>query len=163
MMKKRLFSFFEISINGQDVGFSSMAYHRQTASSESTTISAELLLSEAFRLVEGIQLAVEWPLYGEQSYVGAPGHDETLTRSLLRKAICNYAAYAIQLERKRDIFELEFNVEGKQHKYLLFHEFLFQPPYKQVQSLPDNKISRFPIHMEDAAILNELRARQEKV
>ncbi len=162
-MKKRLFSFFEICIEHRNVGFSSVAYNKQVAPSAITTISAELLLSDTFRRVEGIQLATEWPLYEEQIYSGAAGQDEALTKALLRKAICNYAAFNVQLDRKRDMFELEFNVDGKQHKYFLVHEFLFQPPYKQVQSLPDNKISRFPIHMEDSAIVNELRATQEKV
>lgn len=161
-MKKHLSSFFEISLQSVPVGFSSVIYDYNLPGT-GDTLSAELFLFSAFYKIDGIQVASEWPVYEVDYLSAAKNQDETLTKTLLRKAISNYSAFEVCLKRSRDVFELDLTIGGKEHPCLLVHECLVQPPYKQVQILQENRILRFPMLMEDAAIVNEVRALLEKV
>lgn len=156
-MKKQTYSFLEISINAHPIGFSSVVYHYD-GKGMASTLSAELLLFNAFYQVDGIQVARQCSVYEEQVLTGALRQDETLTKSVLYKAIANYAALDIQLNRRRESFELEILFHGHSTRCLLVHEFFQQPPFKQLQFLPQGKIMRYPISMEDAAIVSEARA-----
>lgn len=156
-MKRKCYSYLEIEINGEFVGFSTIAYHYNAVGFPRDIISAELLLYPKVYNITSIQIADQWATYTEDIVSFATANqDERLTKQLLAQAIPNLDNYQVSFNRRRDAFYLDLNINQTIHRCLLIHERYISPNFKQVQILATGTIFRFAIDKPDNEIQDEI-------
>lgn len=156
--KPRIYSHYDIFINGTNSGFATVVYHYGLNSAYyDSFVSAEVFINRHAKEIEGIVFSEEWQTYSEENTTTQnDSQAKKIITTLLHKIITNYNDFKIELKPRRHAFNVLIDSNGIKFKLVLIHEFLSTPNFKQAIILPDNRYIQYPIDTDDQKIIADV-------